>query len=137
MANSLFRKHLHNLFYGAAMGKITFILVSLFMLFSIDSEAQNRFKVSDGVYIATYGNVSVIENDNTKQSIQIKVEKKSDDLYDIFCNNKYVKSATKRVLKETINLAITSSTGGAGILTRVAIEVGVDYIYDSVCEYYK
>ena len=119
------------------MGKITFILISLFMLFSIDSEAQNRFKVSDGVYIATYGNVSVIENNNTKQSIQIKVEKKSDDLYDIFCNNKYVKSATKRILKESINLAITSSTGGAGILTRVAIEVGVDYIYDSVCEYYK
>ena len=107
------------------------------MLFCIDSEAQNRFKISDGVYIATYGNVSVIENDNTKQSIQIKVEKKDDDLYDIFCNNKYVKSATKRVLKESLNLAITSLTGGSGILTRVAIEVGVDYIYDSVCEYYK
>ena len=46
------------------------------------ADAQQRTEVAKGVYLTTYGNVTVIENDNLQQSIQIRVEK-SDNLYEI------------------------------------------------------
>lgn len=59
------------------------------------ASAQQRTQVSDGVYLTTYGNVTVIENGNTQQSFKITVSK-SDTLYDIICGDTIVKSVAIR-----------------------------------------
>ncbi len=113
------------------------LLFVAFLAMSLSISAQKRVKVSEGIYIATYGNVSVIENDNTQQTIQIKVAKKSDGMYDIFCNNKYVKTVAKSALKSGIKYAITNISGGALTwLSRTVVDTAVDVAYDKVCEYF-
>lgn len=112
-------------------------LFALFVMFvSLQGiNAQNRFKVEDGIYIATYGNVTVIENDIKQQTIQIKVQKKSDNVYDIFCENKFVKS----VAKTGIKMAIVAALKASGVASWVSPFAGVaaDHAYDAVCNYFK
>ena len=105
---------------------------------SLMEASQNRTKVSEGIYVVTYGNVTVIENDNTQQTIQIKVQKKDDSFYDIFCGNKYVKSVAKSALKEGIKYGITYATGGTLTwLSKTIIDVAVEKAYDAACDYFK
>ena len=96
--------------------------------------AQSRTKVADGVYIALYGNVAVIENHNTQQSIQIKVAK-SDSLYDVICGDTVVKSVAKEGLKEAINKAF-EYVGLDGWATKSAASYYVDKYYQQVCDYF-
>ncbi len=100
------------------------------------ASAQQRTKVADGVYIATYGNVTVIENDNTQQSVQIKVVK-SDSLYDILCGDTVVKTVTKAGLTEAISAVIQGYTAIPRWVSRAVVNHIVNKIYDGVCNYYR
>lgn len=104
-----------------------------------DASAQKQTKVSDGICIVTYGNVTVVENDNTRQTVQIKVLKKDGSLYDIiFCGNKFVKTVTKRALREGIRTGITNVTGGTLTwLSKYTVDATVNAAYDAVCSYYN
>lgn len=117
---------------------LTFIMFLSFICITENLYAQQRIQVGDGIYLATYGNVTVIENDKLQQTIQIKVKEKSDGLYEIFCQNKYVKTVTKAALKTGIKAGITAATSGT--LTwagKIAVDTAVEYAYDSVCEYFE
>lgn len=118
---------------------IYFITAVMAMLFTANiSNAQQRVRVGDGIYVVSYGNVTVIENDNTQQTVQIKIAEKSDNLYDIFCGNKYVKNVTKTALKKGIESVITASTGGTLTwLGKIAVGTVVDIAYDGVCNYFS
>ncbi len=118
---------------------ILLAITTLVALFAINnSYAQKRTKVANGIYIVTYGNVTVIENDNTKQTVQIKVQKKGDSFYDIFCNNKYVKTVAKRALKEGIKAGITYASGATMTwITKLVTDTAVDIAYDAACDYFK
>ncbi len=108
------------------------------ILTSVDANASSRFEVGDGIYIVSYGDVTVIENDNTQQTVKIKVQQKSDNLYDIFCNNTFVKSVTKGALKVGIKTAITTYSGGT--LTgvgNIVVDAAVEAVYESVCQYFE
>ena len=119
------------------MKKLLMILAALIPLFLFTNtvNAQKRIKVSDGVYLVTYGNVTVLENDNTQQTIQIKVTK-SDNLYDVFCGNQTVKRVTKAVLKNTIKALLTKATLGLSWVGGIVIDEAVNITYDSVCNYF-
>lgn len=108
------------------------VLISIICCAEIAS-AQNRTKIADGVYIALYGNVAVIENDNTQQSVQIKVVK-SDSFYDVICGDTVVKHVAKEGLKEAINKAFEYA-GLDGWASRSVVSYYVDKYYQQVCDY--
>lgn len=101
------------------------------------ASAQNRTKVADGIYMVTYGNVTVIENDNTQQTVQIKVQKKSDTMYDILCGDTVVKSVAKTGLKAGLTYAIQTYTTIPAWVSGGAISWIVDKAYDGACNYFK
>lgn len=117
------------------MKKIIFALIA-FLGISIAANAQQRVSVGNGVFIATYGNVTVIENDNTQQTIRIKVAKKSDTLYDILCGDTVVKQVAKEGIKEAIAYVVQTYTTIPRWITKAAIGHIVNKSYDSVCNYY-
>lgn len=118
------------------MKRLIFLLLACLSMMNIDLFAQNRTKVADGVYLATYGNVTVIENDNTQQSVQIKVVK-SDSMYDILCGNTVVKTVAKVGLVEGITFAVQSYTLIPKWVTKTIVGDIVNKIYDGVCDYYR
>lgn len=103
---------------------------------SITVSAQQRVEVAQGVYLATYGNVTVIENDNTQQSVQIKVVK-SDNMYDILCGNTVVKTVAKAGLTEGITAVIQGYTAIPRWVSRAVVNHIVNKVYDGVCNYYR
>lgn len=103
---------------------------------SITVSAQQRVEVAQGIYLATYGNVTVIENDNTQQSVQIKVVK-SDNMYDILCGDTVVKTVAKAGLTEGITAVIQGYTAIPRWVTRAVVNHIVNKIYDGVCNYYR
>lgn len=119
------------------MKKILVIIMAIIAMVCTQSiSAQNRTEITPGVYITTYGNVSVIENDNTQQSVLIKVVE-SDNLYDIMCGNTVVKTVTKMALREGITSVIQGYTMIPKWLTRAAVGYVVDKVYDGVCEQFR
>ncbi|MBO7083134.1 MAG: hypothetical protein J6W30_04745 [Bacteroidales bacterium] len=98
--------------------------------------AQQRIQITKDVAIVSYGNVNVIEDDKAQMTYEIKVAKTDDDLYEVFCNNRFVKKVTKGALTITITSAVTSATGGVGAMGKIVIGAAVDEIYDRVCDYY-
>lgn len=112
------------------------------MLFAISSSAsaQNRVKISDGVYLISYGNTFIIENDNLQRSepIQLRVEKKTEPnfptTYDLFCGNKVTKGIAKTALSGAVASILTSS-GVASWVTPFAVSIA-NSVYDEVCDYY-
>lgn len=96
--------------------------------------AQDRTKIADGVYIALYGNVAVIENDNTQQSIQIKVVK-SDSFYDVICGDTVVKHVAKEGIKEAINYAF-EYVGLDGWVSRSVVSYYVNKYYEKTCDFF-
>lgn len=102
------------------------------------SYAQQRTKIADGYYVVNYGNVSVIEDDNRGMSIEIKVEKAEknsygEQLYNVLCENKTIKSVAIGGLSKAIQVALTSA--GIPIPSWVTGPI-VAYVYESVCNYY-
>lgn len=113
---------------------LSVILVVIAIIFcSGNASAQQRTEIVQGIYITTYGNISVIENDNTQQTVQIKVVK-SDSLYDIMCGNTIVKTVAKAGLREGITYVIQGYTAIPNWLTRAGVGYVVDKVYDGVCE---
>lgn len=117
-----------------------------------NADAQKRAKIKDGVYLVSYGNTFVIEDDNAQQSkplVNLSVKRREDNsgrpIYDILCGNKYTKDIAKTSLKLTLSSVITSAAttiggvGGAavgGIISTYATSIASN-IYDDVCNYYK
>ena len=102
------------------------------------AEAQQRTKIGEGIYLTTYGNVSVIEDDNAQMTLQIKVEKAGtnsvgETVYNVLCGNRLVKGLVKAGLTKGIQSALAAS----GIpLPSWAVGPIVSEIYDSVFEYF-
>lgn len=113
---------------------IVVFVATLFCMQNVN--AQKRTEITKGVYIVTYGNVSVIENENTQQTVQIKVVK-SDNMYDILCGNTVVKTVTKAGIRKGIAYAIQGYTTIPRWLTESLVGFVVDKVYDGVCDYYR
>lgn len=121
------------------MKKLISLLIALIAIISCPDSvfAQQRTEISKGVFLATYGNVTVIENNNTQQTVQIKVQKKENSMYDILCGDTVVKTVTKAGLKEGIAYAVEYYTAIPKWLTRAVIGRVVDKVYDGTCNYFK
>ncbi len=111
------------------------------MIFSstltINAQIQ-RTKLYDGVYIVSDGYSTVIENDNTQQTILLSVYQEENSfgekIYEVVCGNSRSKKIVKGGLKAAISAALKST--GAGWLASWSVSEAVDYIYDNVCDYY-
>ena len=103
-----------------------------------DVNAQQRTKIADGYYLASYGNVQVIEDDNRGMSIEVRVERAGtnsygEQLYNVLCKNQTIKS----VAKGGLSAAIKSALAAAGVpIPSWVIGPAVSYIYDAICDYY-
>ncbi len=115
---------------------IVMFMAIIAMICAQDLSAQQRTEIVQGVYITTYGNVSVIENDNTQQTVKIKVVK-SDNLYDIMCGNTVVKTVAKAGLRNGIAYVIQSYTMIPKWVTKGAVGFVVDKVYDGVCDSFE
>lgn len=120
------------------MKRVVSLLVAIVAItfYSFSASAQQRTEVSNGIYIVTYGNVTVIENDNTQQSVQIKVVK-SENMYDILCGDTVVKTVAKAGLTEGISAVIQGYTLIPRWVTRAIVGHIVNKVYEGVCEYYR
>ena len=118
--------------------KKIFILICLFLAMGLGKSvvAQQRIQLTKEVAIVSYGNVNVIEDDKAQMTYEIKVTKTDNDMYEVFCNNNFVRKVTKGALALTINSAISAATGGVGAMGSIVIGAAVDEIYDKVCKYY-
>lgn len=99
--------------------------------------AQQRTEIAKGVFIVSYGNVTVIENDNTQQTVRIKVQKKDDSLYDIICGDTIVKTVAKAGLRKGIAYAIQSYTTIPKWITEPVVGVVVETVYEGACNYFR
>ena len=105
--------------------------------------AQQRTKLSDGVYVVDYAGTWVVENDNTGQSISIEVKQEYADarnnemMYKVVCGK-----WTRRVIKSGLKKAIKEGIKAAGVtegfsLTVSVIAFAADVIYDEACDYWE
>lgn len=109
------------------------------MFGATNANAQERVKMGQGIYLVSYGNTFVIENDNTQQTISLSVNKKTnnagEEVYQVLCGNSYTKTVAKYALTSAISGAVAASgvgswaAGLAGALTSK--------IYEDVCSYYS
>ncbi|OUN73762.1 hypothetical protein B5G10_04175 [Barnesiella sp. An55] len=106
------------------------------------SSAQEKIKVSDGLYIVSYGNVAVIEDDVNQRSISITISQDGIDksrrekMYKVVCG-KWTKRVVKDGLKAAIAAGIAASASSVGTsLIASGVATLASYIYDDVCEYY-
>lgn len=110
------------------------MVVMIAALFCAETvSAQKRTQVADGVYIALYGNVAVVENDNTQQTVRIKVVK-SDRLYDIICGDTVVRQVAQEGIKEGINKAF-EYVGLDGWVSKAVVSHYVNKYYQNVCDF--
>ncbi len=117
------------------MKKLLLLMMAIIATFCCTEtvSAQQRTKVADGVYIALYGNVAVVENDNTQQTVKIRVIK-SDSLYDIMCGDTVVRQVTQEGIKEGINKAF-EYIGLDGWVSRTVVSHYVNKYYQNVCDF--
>lgn len=121
------------------MGKVISLMIALIAIIccSTSMSAQQRTEVSKGVYVVTYGNVTVIENDNTQQTVKLEVQKKDDSLYDILCGDTIVKTVAKAGLKAGLAYTIQTYTAIPSWLSAAVIGRIVDKAYDGACNYFR
>lgn len=128
------------------MKKVLLIIASILLVLPM-TQAQQRTKIVEGVYLVRYGNTAVVEDDINQRTwnLSVTAEEKKDDLgrkvgeyvYTFACANKYTKGLTKYALKGVIVSTLTSATVGVGAITAdVAATIALIY-YDDVCDYYK
>ena len=128
------------------MKKVLLIIASILLVLPM-TQAQQRTKIVEGVYLVRYGNTAVVEDDINQRTwnLSVTAEEKKDDLgrkvgeyvYTFACANKYTKGLTKYALKGVIVSTLTSATVGVGAITAaVAATIALSY-YDDVCDYYK
>lgn len=122
------------------MKKALLIVVALCAV--IVTNAQDRIKIKDGLYLVTYGNTAVIEDDENSRTISISVTKEIDDrntgeaTYNVVCG-KWAKRTVKDGLKAAIagGIAASGASGGTSLMISAAATLA-NYIYDDACEYY-
>jgi hypothetical protein len=108
----------------------------------ITVKAQDRIKIQEGLYLVSYGNTTVIEDDVNKRTISISITKEIDDrntneaTYNIVCG-KWTKRVVKYGLKVAVaeGIAAAGLTEGASLIVSAAAELA-NWVYDDVCEYY-
>lgn len=133
------------------MKKIILALIAVFavLMISDNANAQKKTKIADGLYLVSYGNTCVIEDDNNQQSLRLKVDMRKDGsgrpIYDLLCGNKYTKGIAKTALQGAITYGLASAgaaMGGASgaafgaYLSKYANSIASNF-YDDVCDYYK
>lgn len=127
------------------MKKNIFVAIAfLACLFSMTNvSAQNRIKVKEGLYLVSYGNTAVIEDEVNQRTVSIQISQDGIDqrtkqkVYNVVCGK-----WTKRVVKDGLKLAIAggiaaSGTSGGTSLIISATATLANYIYDDVCDYFK
>jgi len=103
------------------------------------TSAQQRVKIADGISLVTYGNHSVIEDDNKQCSVSISIAQERIDhqngqkLYRVACKG-WTKTVAKGALKQAISMAITSA-GFPTIAKYASTASGI--IYDAACNHYN
>lgn len=127
------------------MKKLTLILIAIIacVAYTTNTYAQSRQKIKDGVYLVSYGNTAVIEDDKNQRSISIQVIKdintqnSRQQTYNVVCG-KWSKRVVKDGLKAAIAAGIKAAavTEGASLIINAAATAAM-YVYDDVCEYYK
>ncbi len=122
------------------MKKTLVLLIAMFAVFA--ANAQDRVKIKEGLYLVSYGNTAVIEDDVNQQTISLTITKEIKDYktgestYNVVCG-KWSKRVVKDGLKAAIagGIAASGASGGTSIIISAASTLAM-YIYDDVCEYY-
>ncbi len=119
---------------------ILVVIAFIVCFFSVTNVfAQTRTKIREGVYLVSYGNTFVIEDDVNQRSVQLQVEQKQDKsgrpVYDVLCGNKVIKEIAKTALKGAISSVLASSGVAAWVIPFAATVANL--AYDSICNYYK
>lgn len=108
------------------------------LLFVFNANAQQRTKMADGIYLVSYGNTFVIENEilQRTETLSVKQEKNSfgEEVYEVLCGNSYSKTVTKYALTSAVSAALTASGVGAWATGLAAALTST--IYEEVCDYY-
>ena len=109
---------------------------------AFNASAQNRIKIQEGLYLVSYGNTCVIEDDVNQRTISMTIsqeqrdERTNQNIYKVACGK-----WTKRVVKDGLNMAIVEGikaagvSGGTSLVVSAASKLAM-YIYDDVCDYY-
>ena len=113
-----------------------------FSLMSNNVLAQEKTKIQDGLYVVSYGDKYVIEDDVNQQSISIEIsqeridDRNSEKMYKLVCGK-----WTKRVVKTGLNFAIkegikqAANTGGSTLIVS-AVGTIAQWIYEDACDYW-
>ena len=108
------------------------------LLFVFNANAQQRTKMADGIYLVSYGNTFVIENEilQRTETLSVKQEKNSfgEEVYEVLCGNSYSKTVAKYALTGAVSAALTASGVGAWATGLAAALTST--IYEEVCDYY-
>lgn len=119
------------------MKKILIAIIAS-LLFVFNANAQQRTKMADGIYLVSYGNTFVIENEilQRTETLSIKQEKNSfgEEVYEVLCGNSYSKTVAKYALTGAVSAALTASGVGAWATGLAAALTST--IYEEVCDYY-
>ena len=125
------------------MKKLLSVIVALISVtFATNVSAQTRLKIQEGLYLVSYGNTVVIEDDINQRTVSMSVaqvqidERTGQKIYEVTCG-KRTKRTVKDGLKLTIaaGIAASGASGGTSLIVSAAATLAT-YIYDDVCEYY-
>ena len=129
---------------------MVFSIICLLFVSTNVANAQEWTKIGDGLYLVSYGNTAVIEDDIHQCTLNLKVEKsdRKDSngrpLYDFFCGNKYTKGIAKTGLKSAITAGLTaagayiggpSGAAAGATIAQYANSIASNF-YDDVCDYF-
>lgn len=123
------------------MKKALLIILAVFGI-AAAANAQERIKINDGLYLVSYGNTAVIEDEVNQRTISMTITKEINDrnsaeaTYNVVCG-KWTRRAVKDSLKTVIaaGIAATAATQGTSAMVSAAATLAM-YIYDDVCDYY-
>lgn len=105
------------------------------------ANAQERTQIQKDVYLVTYGDQLIIEDDANGRSMSVSVYKEYSDradaeaMYKVVCN-KYVKTVARWALKGAIAEGVKWAGATYGIsLSASAIALAADLGYEYMCDY--
>ena len=121
------------------------LLVTLItiLFLSFTANAKNRTQIQNGVYLVTYGNTAVIEDEINHRTIsmvisqEISDRKTNEKVYKVVCG-KYTRRVAQWALHEAIKAGYQAAVGtGGSSLTVSAIALAADLAYEMACEYFE
>lgn len=121
--------------------KKLFLAALVFTITLSCANAQQRKEIQKDVYLVTYGDQLIIEDDANGRSISLQVYKENsvrqgaEAMYKVVCN-KYVKSVAKWALKGAIAEGVKWAAATYGITLSVsAVAFAADIGYEYMCDY--